>query len=98
MSSNEKFDALIKDYLEDTYRFHPGLATFVGVHRYDEELEDYSRDAIRAEIDNIKGYRRTLHQIDPAELDISARIDHRIVENSMNARLLELEELRSFEN
>ena len=95
--SAQAFDALVTDYLEETYRFHPGLASFVGVHSYDGELEDYSADSIRAEIENIKSHHRRLIQIDPNALDISERIDYRILENSMKARLLELEEIRPFE-
>jgi uncharacterized protein (DUF885 family) len=91
------FDSLVEDYLEDIYQFHPGLATFVGVHKYDGELEDYRASAISAEIENIKGYRRRLNQIDMTGLDTSTRVDYRMLENNINARLLELEEVRSFE-
>jgi uncharacterized protein (DUF885 family) len=95
--TQDSFDRLVAAYMEDAYRFHPGLATFVGVHSYDAEMEDYRAESIQSEIESIKSYSRRLDQIDGSALDISGRVDYRIIENNIKARLLELEEIRSFE-
>src|SRR5262249_52351079 len=46
----------------------------------------------------VKEYRRKLEKIDSTKLDLSTRVDYRILEDKINARLLELEQLRPFEN
>src|SRR5437588_6836177 len=49
-----KFPALVSEYLQDLHARHPALAASSGLHTWDAQLEDYSAQAIAAEIAAIK--------------------------------------------
>ena len=51
--------SLADEYL-DQYYFpnNPTAATQAGIHRYDRELEDYSRAALARQIKSLKAYER----------------------------------------
>jgi uncharacterized protein (DUF885 family) len=74
-----KLEDAFKSYLDQSFRAEPLSATRLGDHRFDDQLDDISREAraARVELD-----RRTLasirDRIDPAKLSRDDRIDHEI--------------------
>ena len=44
-AADAPFTAVAGEYLEDYYRRQPTFATYLGVHKYDDQLESYSRQA-----------------------------------------------------
>src|SRR5947209_5577695 len=95
---SKEFDKFVEDYLNDLYRSRPATASFVGIHDYDREIEDFSTESIKYEIDSVKSYQNRLSKLDRSQLEIGKQIDHKIVENQIRARLLSLEEIRPFES
>ena len=52
------WDRLVDQYFDDYYfPFHPTAGTSAGFHRYDTQLEDYSRAGVAAEIKALKQAR-----------------------------------------
>jgi len=52
------WDRLVDQYFDDYYfPFHPTAGTSAGFHRYDTQLEDYSRAGVEAEIKALKQVR-----------------------------------------
>ena len=92
-----KFPGLVSEYLQDLHSRHPALAAGSGIHTWDGQLEDYSAQAIGAEISAIKAFQSRLQKIPPLELALSDTYDYQILSNNMSARLLELEEIKSYE-
>src|SRR5947207_9011080 len=92
-----KFPGLVNDYLQDLHTRHPSSAANSGIHTWDAQLEDYSTPAIASEIAAIKTFQARLQKIPPLELPLSDTYDYQIISNHMSARLLELEQIKSYE-
>src|SRR5689334_4965625 len=67
-SGDAAFATLAKEVLEDRYKRHPSQATDLGIHNYDDQLEDFSQNAIRSELDAARVFRGKLDAIDTGTL------------------------------
>src|SRR4030095_2166655 len=92
-----KFPRLVSEYLQDLHSRHPSSAASSGLHTWDAQLEDYSPTAIAAECSAIRAFQARLEKIPPLELRLSDTIDYQILSSNMNARLLELEQIKNYE-
>ena len=92
-----KFPKLVQEYLQDLHARHPTVAAASGIHTWDAQLEDFSAAAIAAEILAIKAFQTRLEKIPPLELPLSDTFDYQILASNMDARLLELEQIKSYE-
>jgi uncharacterized protein (DUF885 family) len=97
MYPSEPFPHFVDDYLAYLYEVLPSQASLDGVHLHDDLLEDLSRPAIDAHVRALSGFGRRLRQIDPAHLPAAEQIDHRLVEANVDARMYELEHVRTWE-
>ncbi|HEX5736283.1 MAG TPA: DUF885 domain-containing protein [Blastocatellia bacterium] len=91
------FPKLVNDYFLDLHSRHPAIAAASGIHAWDGKLEDYSSAALGAEADAIKRFQNRLEKIQPLSLSSSDIFDYQIILSNMNARLLELEQIKDFE-
>ncbi len=85
-----------REYLDWYYAQNPVRATGLGIHRYDRELPDLSAEAHERKARALRDWLARLERIDRAALTGDAVLDARILENSLRADLLELEEVRSW--
>ena len=92
-----KFPKFVAEYLHDLHSRHPTLAAASGIHTWDDQVEDYSSLALSAEINAIKIFQERLEKIPPLELRLSDTFDFQILASNMRARLLELEQIQSYE-
>ncbi len=97
MYPSEPLPHFVDDYLAYLYEVLPSQATLDGVHLHDDLLEDLSRSAIDAHVRALSGFGRRLHQIDRAQLPAVEQVEHQIVAANIEARMHELETLRSWE-
>ena len=97
MYSAEPLPHFVDEYLAYLYEVHPTNATFDGVHLHDDLLEDYSRQAIEAQVRTLGGLGRRLAAIDPGRLTEVERLEKPALEASIRARLFELEQTRTWE-
>ena len=86
-SAQAVYDRFFDDYY---FPFCPTSATSVGVHKYDEKLEDYSRSGIAKRVAALKKFEDEF-----AKLPESS--DRDLVLNTIRAGLLELETVRGWE-
>lgn len=91
------FPKLVEEYLADLHSRRPALAASSGVHAHDGKLEDFSGSAIGDEVAAIKRFQSRLEKIPPLDLSYSDLIDYQIIASNIKSRLLELEQVRSFE-
>jgi uncharacterized protein (DUF885 family) len=98
-ANNDKvFELLAEQYFDKVYfKFAPSQGTAAGFHQYDNLLEDYSRSSINSQIAALKEFQKVLAKIDPLQLSPAVRVDHALVLNDINARLLSLEQIRAWE-
>jgi uncharacterized protein (DUF885 family) len=97
MHPSEPFPHFVDDYLGYLYEVLPSQASLDGVHVHDDLLEDLSRSAIDAHVRALAGFSRRLNQIDAALLPPTEQVDHPVISANVDARMYELEVLRTFE-
>jgi uncharacterized protein (DUF885 family) len=85
------FTTLAGDVLQDYFRRRPSSATDLGIHDYDDRIEDVSQAAREAESATLKAFRRSLAGIDPAPLSLSAQLDREQLIRSLDAEILSLD-------
>jgi uncharacterized protein (DUF885 family) len=93
-SGDAAFSALVKDILENQYKRHPSQATDLGIHRYDDQMEDLSRTGISGELEAAKAFRARLASIDPATLTPGNALDREQLLHSADTRILELDAIK----
>lgn len=96
------FKALAERYFDEYYfKFAPSLATAAGFHQYDNQLEDYSRASINRQIALLKKFKSEFATLPPVKdssgAGMAEEIDRTLVLNSIQANLLSLEQVRSWE-
>ena len=97
MYPSEPFPHFVDDYLGYLYEVLPSQASGDGVHLHDDLLEDFSRSAVETHIRQLAGFGRRLKQIDPSALPPTEQVEHPIVAANIDARIHELETVRSWE-
>jgi len=97
-SSNAAFMQLADDYF-DTFYFpqNPSAATQMGIHIYDDKLEDYSKAAINREIITLKQFENKVNAINASQLDEQTQADRELLLNDIRSQLLSLQKIRSWE-
>jgi uncharacterized protein (DUF885 family) len=97
MVASEPLPHFVDDLLAYLHETHPTHAALDGVHVYDDLLEDLSRHAIEGEAHALAGYLRRLHEIDGEGMTGVERIEHRMLADHLQARMFELEVVRTWE-
>jgi uncharacterized protein (DUF885 family) len=93
-SKDAAFTALAHDYLEDLYLRQPTQATYLGIHKYDDQLEDYSRQAVTNAVAAARQFRDRVNAIDPGTLAADTQLDREQLLHAIDSRLLTLEVVR----
>lgn len=96
-SADSEFNRLVDQYFDEYFRQHPTEATAAGLHEHDQQLEDYSRAGIEARRAMLKRFAAAFEKLDPQRLRPEAAADRELVRRCIQAQLLELEEIRSWE-
>lgn len=91
------FQELCRETLDFYWRFSPVSATFMGVHDFDTELDDISRDFILQGIADYKTLLAKLERVDAGTLTKPERIDLQLLVNNLRAAARGLEEYRLWE-
>jgi uncharacterized protein (DUF885 family) len=91
------FPRLVADYVNDLHSRHPEQAATSGIHTWDNHLEDYNQPALAAEAAAIKKFQARLEKVPPLSLNFSDLMDYQILASNMKSRLLELEQIKSYE-
>ncbi len=89
------FEHLVEEFLSGYFAFNPTHATALGVHEYDDRLEDRSAEAIAEELRRLEDFRKRLdREIVPEELPDEAQMDLAILRSKIEAQLLHLRTIR----
>src|SRR5215831_7739427 len=98
LNPDQAFAALADQYFDQyVFKFNPTAGTAAGFHQYDNQLEDYSRAAIDKQIATLKDYQKLVAKVDAKQLSPGTRVDHWLLMNDINGRLLALENIRMWE-
>ncbi|MGB8648568.1 MAG: DUF885 domain-containing protein [Anaerolineae bacterium] len=88
-----QFDQLASEYFEASYRASPTTATDLGIHAYDDRLDDLSEAALRVYVAELKGFRSRFDALDAQALPVSAAIDRTLILSDIEANLLSLDSI-----
>ncbi len=83
-------------YLDGFARRHPSIAAGNGLHEHDDRLDDFSAEAIAAEIATLKAAAAELAAFSDASLTPDERVDKRILAGVIDGWLLEQETLENW--
>jgi uncharacterized protein (DUF885 family) len=93
-SADAAFTDAANAVLEDVYRRHPTQATFLGIHKYDDRLEDYSLQAVMDEIAAVRAFRDRVAAIDATRLGDANRLDREQLLRALDGQILTLDVIR----
>ena len=91
---NQAFDEVSRSFLDDLYQRQPTWATYLGVHKYDDRLDDYSRKGVDDAIASARSFRERIAAIDAASLTLERQLDREQLLRAIDSRLLTLEIVR----
>ena len=70
----------------------PSFAMMMGVHDYDDQLEDLSREAELEQIERSEGFLRELEAIDTSQLSERRKVTYSVVKSALEEGILDLSE------
>jgi uncharacterized protein (DUF885 family) len=92
------WNALVEDFFANVYfKYQPSAGTTAGFHQYDNQLEDYSRQSVTAEIADLHAMEKRVAAVNATKLSPVEAGDHELVLNWIYSALLELETIRLWE-
>ena len=91
------FNKMVDEYFDDYFQFHPTEATAAGFHQFNNQLEDYSQKARDEELSFLLEAKQTVGYSHTDLLKEEQRIDLKLLANAINARILELQEIRMWQ-
>jgi len=94
---DKKFESIANQYIQALLKFNPEWASYLGDHRYDSLLNDYSMLNLRKQSEMYHTYLDSLHQIDPSRLNQTNRIDYEILLNAINYSIFRNDTLRDYQ-
>jgi uncharacterized protein (DUF885 family) len=91
---DERFQKLAAAYIESELLASPESATELGDHRFDDQLTDYSHATRDKVLAAQKKFRTEAGALDPDTLSGPNNVDLRILKETIDSRIFELEELK----
>src|SRR5258708_3842700 len=88
------FKRLSEKYFEESFKTAPTMATFYGIHTYDNELEDFSEKALKNKIRFLNDMLREFKRLSYKKLDADDAIDTALIINDIQGNLLNKETLK----
>ena len=92
-----EFNGMVDEYFDAYFHFHPTEGTASGFHQYDNQLEDFSQKSRDAELSFLLEAKQGAGYFHADILSEEQRIDLKLLSNAINARILELQEIRMWQ-
>ena len=93
-SGDGAFRQLANEILEWTYESDPSNATYLGIHKYDNRIADYSAAGVEADVTAIKGFQTRLNGVDAETLSEEAQLDLEQTTHTLDGMLLRNQVIR----
>jgi hypothetical protein len=95
--ATQAFRQLAEESIDSALEADPVAATWLGDHRFDDRLPDYSSDALSSRARTIDDQLTAIDAVDDVELDVVDRVDLEILRSRLQREAFEIEELRAAE-
>jgi uncharacterized protein (DUF885 family) len=87
-AADSSFTLLARAVMDDFMATHPSAATDLGIHRWDDQLEDLSQAAVAQDVKALGDFRAKLVAFDTSGLSEANRADRELLIRSMDAGIL----------
>jgi uncharacterized protein (DUF885 family) len=94
---DDRFYDLVEARFRRLVRDHPPLATYLGIHTYDDRLGDGSRDAVEGELAAEKAHLAAVEALDPDGLSATVRFERDLELHNLRRSIFDLEVVRLWE-
>ena len=94
VARDSAFTNLAREIIDDRMKRSPTSATDLGVHTYDDQIEDYSQAAITAESQAMNTFRDRLVAVDTAGLSLEKQLDRELLIRQMDGTILGLDVIK----
>src|SRR5579864_4757540 len=91
------FDRLVDRYFDDFFHDNPTQGTAAGFHQYDAQLEDYALATMASQIRSLRHFLAEFEQFPATVLTPEQAADRELVIRNIQSQLLELENIRMWE-
>ena len=81
-------------YFDSLFASQPSYGTSVGLHQYDDKMEDFSAATIGRRIVTLHGFQSQLDSLKAAPMSMNDSIDAAMIDGAIRSELQELEEFR----
>lgn len=95
-ASDEDFDKLAKEYVDQFPALHPVSATQLGDHRYDAQVDDVGEAARKKEGDFCRQFLKRLGQMSRKDLSRDRQVDAELLDQQLRATIWQLETLEEW--
>ena len=95
-ASDDEFDRLAKQYVDEFPALHPVSATLLGDHRFDDRLDEVSEPSRQAEIEFCRAYLDRLAKIPREILSRDRQVDAELLAQQLRATIWQIERLREW--
>ena len=95
---SDSWNVLVDDFLnQEFFPNNPTAATQLGVHQYDQKLDDFSAAAMAKEIASLRRFEKRTLALDPAGLSAMEAADRQMLLGSIRGSLLTLQVIRGWQ-
>lgn len=95
-SGDAAFRQIAGEFIEYTFKQDPSNATYLGIHKYDDLIADYSAAAVKADSEALKAFRARLNDVDAKTLSLEAQLDLEQSTQSLDGMLLHNDVIRGW--
>ena len=96
-TDNEKFSTLTREFLENYWKTHPGLASSFGLTRYDSVLEIPDQKNRDKKLQFYKKYLRVFGDFNEDGLSVTQSVDRRLILNKLEKGVWSIEVFKAHE-
>jgi uncharacterized protein (DUF885 family) len=93
-AETKSFENAVESYYKEEFQTFPVLATQMGVHDYDAEIDDLSREGQARNAAHLHKALDAISAIDPSSISLNDRDDREALISSIKAKLLDVETIR----
>jgi uncharacterized protein (DUF885 family) len=90
----QKLLKFAKDYFEWWYKVSPVTATSLGIHQDDNRLADFSAEAIKKEVAEMRDFLKKLKKIDKVRLSVFDQTDYELLLGDLIWSIEEMEKIK----
>lgn len=96
LASANTLDEIGSEILEQIWNFHPVDATYLGIHKYDTLLPDYSKNSLKKMLSHFKKLRQNLDELDTLSFSVDELADYHLLKIDLADEIFNLEMIKSY--